>query len=95
MSRQQWCIAVVICLCLASNQLAFAEGNVQDNTNGWSVGLATGLSAQCMRLQVIGVCIWIICAPKCKITYKIRIGHFNPEALVEVSNPQGIVMWLH
>ncbi len=90
MSRQQWCIVVVIYLCLESNQLAFAEGEVQDNTNGWSVGLATGLSAQCMRLQVIGVCIWIICAPKCKITYKIRIGHFNPEALVEVSNPQGI-----
>ncbi|HFD11908.1 MAG TPA: hypothetical protein ENJ32_05500 [Crenotrichaceae bacterium] len=83
-------ISLVLSSCLFLSAQTQAAGGVQDNSSGWSVGLSTGISAQCMMLQVIGVCIWIICAPKCKITIKIRIGHYNPEALVEISNPQGI-----
>ena len=87
--KRLW-ISLLLSLCLLSSHLTAMDGAVQDNTTGWSVPLATSISAQCTRLQVIGVCIWILCVPKCKITLKIRIGNFNPEALVEVSNPQGI-----
>ena len=45
MTMKQWLITVVFSLCLVSTQLAVAEGGVQDNTKGWSVALATGLSS--------------------------------------------------
>ncbi len=87
----RWLIISLVCVCLVTTQAAVAQGSVQDNTVGWSVPLATGLSAQCTLFMVIGVCIWIICTiTGCDIDITIRIGHYNPEALVEVSNPQGI-----
>ena len=88
----RWLIIILVCVCLVTTQTALAEGSVQDNSVGWSVPLATGLSAQCTMFMVIGVCVWIICTNLLAVISisPFGIGHYNPEALVEVSNPQGI-----
>jgi hypothetical protein len=53
-------ISLLFSVCLFVSAQTQAEGGVQDNTHGWSAALATSISAQCLRLQVIGICIWII-----------------------------------
>jgi integrating conjugative element protein (TIGR03756 family) len=54
--------------------------------------LAEPLSADdCIQFRVVGVCIWIVCTPYgCDIDVTVKYGHFNPDVLVRVSNPQGI-----
>jgi len=51
----------------------------------------SALADDCIQLRVVGVCIWIICTPfGCDINVTPKIGHFNPDVLVKVTNPQGI-----
>lgn len=45
---------------------------------------------ECTQLRVVGVCIWIVCTMfGCDIDVTIKIGHFNPDVFVKVTNPQG------
>lgn len=53
---------------------------------------ASVLAEDCIQLRVVGVCIWIICTSfGCDIEVTPKIGHFNPDVLVQVTHPQGAV----
>jgi integrating conjugative element protein (TIGR03756 family) len=46
---------------------------------------------ECSQFRVVGVCIWIICTNfGCDIDVTIKYGHFNPDVIVTVNNPDGI-----
>lgn len=46
---------------------------------------------ECTQLRVVGVCIWIVCTMfGCDISVTVKIGHFNPDVLIKVTNPDGV-----
>lgn len=45
----------------------------------------------CLKLQVVGVCIWLECTPyECHTEESVKVGHFNPDIDVTVTNPKGV-----
>lgn len=64
--------------------------NDQGGTIGWSLAKSTAVSPACIQFAVVGVCVWIVCYYTCKTSITLKYGHFNPEAVVEVVNQQGI-----
>ncbi|MEQ1636824.1 MAG: TraU family protein [Methylococcales bacterium] len=45
----------------------------------------------CLNLMVVGVCLWLVCtAYECHTEETVKIGHFNPEVQVLVSEPVGV-----
>ena len=47
--------------------------------------------SECSQFRVVGVCIWIICTYfGCDVDVTIKYGHFNPDVIVHVTNPDGI-----
>jgi len=52
---------------------------------------ANATTYDCLQFRVVGVCIWIICTIfGCDISVTVKYGHFNPDVLVRVNNPQGV-----
>lgn len=53
--------------------------------------LAQGLLSDCLRFMPVGICVWITCVgPYCSIDTSVKVGHFNPDVVVTVNNPQGV-----
>ena len=47
--------------------------------------------SECLQFRVVGVCVWIICTIfGCDIDVTIKYGHFNPDVIVRVTNPDGV-----
>lgn len=45
----------------------------------------------CLDLQVVGVCFWLVCTLyECHTEETVKIGHFNPDVDVLVTNPVGV-----
>jgi len=45
----------------------------------------------CVQFRVVGVCIWIYYSYyEIEISVTIKYGHFNPDVLINVINPQGV-----
>ncbi len=45
----------------------------------------------CLDLQVVGVCFWLVCSLyECHTEESVKIGHFNPDVDMRVTNPQGV-----
>jgi len=45
----------------------------------------------CLNLQVVGVCLWLVCSVyECHLETSVKIGHFNPDVDVRVTNPVGV-----
>lgn len=52
-------------------------------------GVGAGLD--CIRFLPVGVCAWLLCLPGfCAVAITPKFGHFNPDLLVHVNNPQGV-----
>ena len=48
-------------------------------------------AVSCLNLQVVGVCIWLVCTLyECHTEESVKIGHFNPDVDVLVTNPVGV-----
>ncbi|MBN2907818.1 MAG: TraU family protein, partial [Rhodobacteraceae bacterium] len=61
------------------------------DTPGWSAPLSLNMPLSCFRFMPVGLCVWITCTPfGCDIDTSIKFGHFNPDAVVELVNPQGV-----
>ncbi|WP_404360464.1 TraU family protein [Methylotuvimicrobium sp. KM1] len=65
----------------------------------WVVFLCANLVAaqtsaqqyECIQLRVVGACIWIVCTMfGCDIDVTLKVGHFNPDVLIKVTNPDGV-----
>ena len=92
-SRRYYASLLILILCLGIiNQVVSANSlaNDQGGTYGWSLPKASAVAPVCLQFAVVGVCIWIVCYITCKTSVTIKYGHFNPEAAVEVTNPQGV-----
>ncbi|MGH8549952.1 MAG: TraU family protein [Blastocatellia bacterium] len=51
---------------------------------------ARGIPSDCLRFLPVGICVWLTCAgPFCSLDTSVKYGHFNPDLLVTVNNPQG------
>lgn len=86
---------------LKSLALAFALSNIAPaaqaletlNTGTILSGTVSALPS-CLRLRVVGVCVWLVCAgPYCKVKTSIKIGHRNPDLVVSVANGLGKNPW--
>jgi len=52
---------------------------------------AAALNSDCLRFMVVGICVWVTCyGYGCDVETSIKYGHFNPDLLVAVQNPQGV-----
>ena len=81
---------LIFCLSLFQSAQSTPLANDQGGTYGWSLAHSAVVSPACLQFAVVGVCIWIICYYTCNVSVTLKLGHFNPEAVVEVTNPQGV-----
>lgn len=45
----------------------------------------------CLDFQVVGTCLWLVCSLyECHVEYSAKIGHFNPDVNIYVTNPKGV-----
>lgn len=55
------------------------------------MALAAPKNPDCLRFMLVGICIWVTCTNVgCDVEIALKYGHFNPDLLVMVRNPQGI-----
>lgn len=49
--------------------------------------LSSALNFSCIKFQVIGVCLWLVCTPfGCEIETSAKYGHYNPDLVVSAHN---------
>ena len=56
-----------------------------------TVASGVGAGPDCLRFLPIGVCVWLLCVgPYCTVETSVQYGHFNPDLIVTVENPNGV-----
>lgn len=57
----------------------------------FSIEQAQAETFMCLNMKVVGVCLWLVCSLlECHVEESAKIGHFNPDVDVRVSNPVGV-----
>lgn len=54
---------------------------------------ASTLSPDCLGYRVVGLCAWVLCAPKCKVRTSVKVKHYVPELVVSSYHPTGENPW--
>jgi integrating conjugative element protein (TIGR03756 family) len=59
------------------------------------VAQTTTAALSCMRWMPVGVCFWLRCSPyECSVETSIKIGHYQPDAVVSSYNELGGNPWV-
>jgi len=82
------CLLALLLLTATSHRATAAAGV---GAVGWSVPLSYNIPFACILPMTVGICVWLTCTTfGCDVDTSVKYGHFNPDALIEVTNPDGI-----
>src|SRR5690554_8019460 len=66
--------AVAVCAAFLPVKPAYAVTTAQI--------VASAANLSCAEWQVVGVCFWLRCSPKCRVRTSIKVKHYIPEVVV-------------
>jgi len=85
---------LALALMLMLSNLALPVQALDTLNTGTIVSGAVSALPSCLRVRVVGVCVWLVCAgPFCKVQTSVKYGHRNPDLVVGVTNGLGQNPW--
>jgi integrating conjugative element protein (TIGR03756 family) len=80
-----------ICCALFTTALPSHSGSI---TTPEIVNYTTRAALSCMRWKPVGMCFWLKCSISgCSVRTSIKVGHYQPDAVVSVYNELGENPW--